>query len=165
MADQGRLEPTDRRPVNGRNRRVSPVAAHSGDRLLSEPIAGTQSCRRNRSSCPKGDLSSDPRIELVIAGEASQSAQKVHNLLAALATLQPQDRVVVLADTDIVPRPIGLERLIRPIALHRAGDQRLSLANPGRPRLASRIVALADVSIATAARDSRWNQRNRLGCR
>jgi hypothetical protein len=27
-------------------RRVSPVVAHSGDRLLSEPIAGTQPCRR-----------------------------------------------------------------------------------------------------------------------
>jgi hypothetical protein len=29
-----------------RDRRVSPVVAHSGDRLLSEPIAGTQPCRR-----------------------------------------------------------------------------------------------------------------------
>jgi hypothetical protein len=27
-------------------RRISPVAAHSGDRLLSEPTAGIQSCRR-----------------------------------------------------------------------------------------------------------------------
>jgi hypothetical protein len=31
---------------NGRFRRISPVAAHSGDRLLSEPTAGTQPCRR-----------------------------------------------------------------------------------------------------------------------
>ena len=29
-----------------RNRRISPVAAHSGDRLLSEPTAGTQPCWR-----------------------------------------------------------------------------------------------------------------------
>ena len=29
-----------------RNRRISPIVAHSGDRLLSEPIAGTQPCRR-----------------------------------------------------------------------------------------------------------------------
>jgi hypothetical protein len=28
-------------PVNVRNRRISPVAAHSGDRLLSEPTADT----------------------------------------------------------------------------------------------------------------------------
>jgi len=32
--------------ANGRFRRISPVAAHSGDRLLSEPTAGTQPCRR-----------------------------------------------------------------------------------------------------------------------
>jgi hypothetical protein len=30
---------------NVRNRRISPVAAHSGDRLLSEAKAGTQPCR------------------------------------------------------------------------------------------------------------------------
>ena len=29
-----------------RNRRVSPVEAHSGDRLLSQHIAGIQPCRR-----------------------------------------------------------------------------------------------------------------------
>ena len=36
--------------------RISPVAAHSGDRLLSEPTAGTQLVGGNRSSCPEGDL-------------------------------------------------------------------------------------------------------------
>ena len=44
---------------NDRFRRISPVAAHSGDRLLSEPTAGTQPCRLvggNRSSCPGADL-------------------------------------------------------------------------------------------------------------
>ena len=42
--------------ANGRYRRISPVAAHSGDRLLSEPTAGTQPCRREplfMSSCPE----------------------------------------------------------------------------------------------------------------
>ena len=33
-------------PVNACYRRISPVAAHSGDCLLSEPTAGTQPCRR-----------------------------------------------------------------------------------------------------------------------
>jgi hypothetical protein len=32
--------------ADGRFRRISPVAAHSGDRLLSEPTADTQPCRR-----------------------------------------------------------------------------------------------------------------------
>jgi hypothetical protein len=31
---------------NGRNRRISPVVAHPGDRLLSEPTAGIEPCRR-----------------------------------------------------------------------------------------------------------------------
>lgn len=98
------------------------------------------------------------RIELVIAGEASQCAQKVHNLLAALATLQPQDRAVVFADADILPSADWLQQLIRPIALRRArvtSGYRWQI--PADRKLASRIVALADMSIATAARDSRWN--------
>ena len=39
--------------ANGRFRRISPVAAHSGDRLLSEPTAGTQPCRRDRLFMPR----------------------------------------------------------------------------------------------------------------
>jgi hypothetical protein len=42
----GRTRQFDRGPANGCNRRVSPVAAHSGDRLLSKPTAGTQPCLR-----------------------------------------------------------------------------------------------------------------------
>jgi hypothetical protein len=38
--------PLDLGPANGRLRRISPVAAHSGDRLLSEPTAGTQPWQR-----------------------------------------------------------------------------------------------------------------------
>jgi hypothetical protein len=39
--------------LDGRNRRISPVAAHSGDRLLSEPTAGTQPCRREPLFMPR----------------------------------------------------------------------------------------------------------------
>ena len=46
VRNPSRLEPIDRVHANGGNRRVSLVVAHSGDRLLSEPIAGTQLCRR-----------------------------------------------------------------------------------------------------------------------
>jgi hypothetical protein len=45
--------------------------------------------------------------DCVIAGPASMRGQKVQNLLAALATLTPQDRVVVFADADIVPTKTG----------------------------------------------------------
>ena len=40
--------------------RISPVAAHSGDRLLSEPTAGTQPCRRERLFLPHTCRSQDP---------------------------------------------------------------------------------------------------------
>src|SRR5690348_14180742 len=43
--------------LEGRFRRVSPVVAHSGDRLLSEPIAGTQPCRREPLFLPLCDHS------------------------------------------------------------------------------------------------------------
>jgi hypothetical protein len=45
MALKGRTFPFRDVSGNVRNRRISPVAAHSGDRLLSEPLAGTQPCR------------------------------------------------------------------------------------------------------------------------
>lgn len=100
----------------------------------------------------------DGRCDLVVAGEASGCAQKVHNLVAGLAALRPQDRVVVFADADIIPPGDWLEQLVRPIALGRA---RVSSGYrwqcPADRALASRILALADMSIATAARDSRWN--------
>src|SRR5467141_3289667 len=49
----GRLQRLDGDPATGRNRRISPVAAHSGDRLLSEPTADTQPCRREPLFMPR----------------------------------------------------------------------------------------------------------------
>jgi hypothetical protein len=48
----GRTRQFDRGPANGRYRRISPVAAHSGDRLLSEPQPALSLVGGNRSSCP-----------------------------------------------------------------------------------------------------------------
>ena len=45
------------RPANSRFRRISPIAAHSGDRLLSEPTAGTQLCRREPLFMPHAVIS------------------------------------------------------------------------------------------------------------
>jgi hypothetical protein len=41
-----------RRPPRAAAARAAPVVAHSGDRLLSEPVAGTQPCRRERVFMP-----------------------------------------------------------------------------------------------------------------
>jgi hypothetical protein len=57
MAGTGRTpRPVDRHPTKVRYRRVSPVAAHSDDRLLSEPTAGAHPCRREPLFMPKPDL-------------------------------------------------------------------------------------------------------------
>src|SRR5262249_46567870 len=48
----GSILPVRGRGWGGPESRVSPVVAHSGDRLLSELIASTQPRSGNRSSCP-----------------------------------------------------------------------------------------------------------------
>jgi cellulose synthase/poly-beta-1,6-N-acetylglucosamine synthase-like glycosyltransferase len=97
-------------------------------------------------------------VEVVIAGQATQRAQKVHNLLAALGTLRDDDGIVVFADADILPDDRWLSQLIRPIA---NGDVAASTGYrwqlPTDRRWPSLIVAAVDLSIATAARSARWN--------
>jgi ceramide glucosyltransferase len=97
-------------------------------------------------------------VEVVIAGQATQRAQKVHNLLAALGTLRDDDGIVVFADADILPDDRWLSQLIRPIAngeVAASSGYRWQL--PTDRRWPSLIVAAVDLSIATAARSARWN--------
>jgi hypothetical protein len=54
--------------LNDRSRRISPVAAHSGDRLLSEPTAGTQPCRREPLFMPHSGPSGSPTWRLSWVG-------------------------------------------------------------------------------------------------
>ena len=60
-------------------------------------------------------LTDGPPTEVIIAGAASCRSQKVHNLLAALLNLRPDDAAIVFADADIVPPADWLMRLIRPL--------------------------------------------------
>jgi hypothetical protein len=53
MSQLGRTIPLRGQGAKVRNRRISPVAAHSGDRLLSEPIAGTQPWLREMVFMPQ----------------------------------------------------------------------------------------------------------------
>jgi cellulose synthase/poly-beta-1,6-N-acetylglucosamine synthase-like glycosyltransferase len=98
----------------------------------------------------------DPRVTLVVAGIADWRAQKVDNLLAALTTLRPEDRIIVFA--DIRPAPNWLAQLLRPIVNGRAqitSGYRWIL--PADNRLPSRLAALMDWGVATAGRSRRWN--------
>ncbi|MCU0945306.1 MAG: methyltransferase domain-containing protein [Rubritepida sp.] len=54
-------------------------------------------------------------IELVVAGEAEETAQKCANLAAALARVDAADEVVVTLDGDIRPQPFWLAALVGPL--------------------------------------------------
>jgi glycosyl transferase family 21 len=72
--------------------------------------------------------------------------------------LTTEDRIVVLADADILPDSRWLSQLVRPIARREvAASTGYRWQLPIDRRLPSLIVAAADLSIATAARSWRWN--------
>jgi cellulose synthase/poly-beta-1,6-N-acetylglucosamine synthase-like glycosyltransferase len=97
-------------------------------------------------------------VNVILAGTSSHRAQKLHNLLAALAALRADDQIVVFADADIVPGTAWLSQLIRPVA---TGETAASCGYRWQLPIAadwpSLIVAAADMSIATAARSRLWN--------
>lgn len=106
----------------------------------------------------RDELGTRISLQIVVAGMAAQRAQKVHNLLAALSTLGKEDRIVVLADADILPDRCWLSQLVRPIARREAAASTgYRWLLPIDRRLPSLIVAAVDLSIATAPRSWRWN--------
>jgi hypothetical protein len=56
-----------------------------------------------------------PRVSLVVAGQASTCAQKVHNQLAALEHVDSPE-LLVFADSDIQPVPGWLSQLVLPLS-------------------------------------------------
>ncbi len=111
------------------------------------------------AAAPIARLAADhAQVSLVVAGRATRRSQKIHNQLAALATLRPEDRFIVFADADMILAEDWLAQLLRPLLLGRAelaSGYRWIL--PADDRLASRFCALMDWSVATAARSRRWN--------
>jgi hypothetical protein len=58
--------------------------------------------------------------EVFVAGLATASAQKSHNLARALAHYDDGSRIIVLADADIVPQPHWLADIVQPLVRGRA---------------------------------------------
>jgi ceramide glucosyltransferase len=56
-----------------------------------------------------------PVISTIVAGVASDSGQKVHNLRAALRAAHPAGEVLVFADTDARPQTFWLRALVGPL--------------------------------------------------
>lgn len=95
----------------------------------------------------------DPaRVSVVLAGPAEGRAQKVQNLLAALATRRAEEAIVVTLDADTIPPPDWLRELTRSLRRGQAeiaSGYRWAVPQAG---LAARVGALADRAPATCAR-------------
>lgn len=88
---------------------------------------------------------------VVIAGGASDSGQKVHNLRAAVGEVDPRSQVLVFVDTDVRTQANWLRSLVAP--LH---DEGIGAATgyrwfvPPRGGLASHLRSVWNASIASA---------------
>jgi len=87
----------------------------------------------------------------IIAGPATDSGQKVHNLRVATAKIDSKSEVIVFVDTDVRPGKRWLKQLVAPLA-----DETLGASSgyrwfiPERGGLASRLRGVWNASIATA---------------
>jgi ceramide glucosyltransferase len=102
-------------------------------------------------------LTTNPKI--VIAGPATDSGQKVHNLRVAVTTIDPKSEVLVFVDTDARPERQWLRQLVAPLA-----DEKLGASSgyrwfvPLNGGLASWLRSVWNASIASAlGSDTRKN--------
>jgi ceramide glucosyltransferase len=88
---------------------------------------------------------------IVIAGPATDSGQKVHNLRVAASEIDTQSEVLVFVDTDARPSPHWLRQLVAPLA-----DETLGASTgyrwfvPERGGIASRLRSVWNASVASA---------------
>jgi cellulose synthase/poly-beta-1,6-N-acetylglucosamine synthase-like glycosyltransferase len=92
-----------------------------------------------------------PKARIVVAGLATESGQKVHNLIAAVRKADAASEVFVFVDTDARPCERWLRSLVAPLA-----DEDVGAATgyrwfvPVRGGSASRLRAVWNASIASA---------------
>jgi hypothetical protein len=107
------------------------------------------------------DAADDPAIRIVedlkgaartiIAGPATDSGQKVHNLRVATTQVDPESEVLVFVDTDARPGTDWLKKLVAPLV-----DEDLGASTgyrwfiPEKGGLASRLRSVWNASIASA---------------
>jgi ceramide glucosyltransferase len=94
---------------------------------------------------------SDVANSIIIAGPATDSGQKVHNLRIAVTRIHPESEVLVFVDTDARPGPQWLTHLVAPLA-----DPALGASSgyrwfvPIKGGIASRLRGVWNASIASA---------------
>jgi cellulose synthase/poly-beta-1,6-N-acetylglucosamine synthase-like glycosyltransferase len=91
------------------------------------------------------------KASTLISGRATESGQKVHNLLAALEAVHPACEVLVFVDSDARPQSDWLQNLVAPLA-----DEQVGAATgyrwfiPARGGLSSHLLSVWNASIASA---------------
>ncbi|PYS82353.1 MAG: hypothetical protein DMF70_08125, partial [Acidobacteria bacterium] len=91
-----------------------------------------------------------PSVRVVIAGEATDSGQKVHNLRLAVGDADPQSAVFAFVDTDARPSLGWLQSLVAPLSdesLGAATGYRWFVARGG---IAAHLRSVWNASIASA---------------
>ena len=105
------------------------------------------------------DNAQDPALKVVqklnartlISGPSQGTGQKVHNLIVAVAEIDPRSEVIVFVDTDARPSENWLRQLVAPLA-----DEKLGASTgyrwfvPERGGLASRLRGVWNASVASA---------------
>jgi cellulose synthase/poly-beta-1,6-N-acetylglucosamine synthase-like glycosyltransferase len=115
------------------------------DRADDEAVAVIEEARREFES--RTHVTS----RIVIAGEATESGQKVHNLRAAVAETEPSSEAFIFVDTDARPGAAWLRSLVAPLA-----DEGIGAATgyrwfiPERGGISSHLRAVWNASIASA---------------
>jgi cellulose synthase/poly-beta-1,6-N-acetylglucosamine synthase-like glycosyltransferase len=105
------------------------------------------------------DNSEDPSLKIVkelgarvvVSGPATDTGQKVHNLIESVKRIDPRSEVLVFVDTDARPDKDWLRQLVAPLA-----DENIGAATgyrwfvPERGGLAARLRSVWNASIASA---------------
>jgi ceramide glucosyltransferase len=100
---------------------------------------------------PSLPLVNDLGAKIVVSGPATDTGQKVHNLIVAVGEIDPRCEVIVFVDTDARPSSDWLRQLVAPLA-----DETVGAATgyrwfiPDRGGLASRLRGVWNASVASA---------------
>jgi hypothetical protein len=104
------------------------------------------------------NLVGGPPFEIVVARSAERRGQKIHNMLAGLKQLRPDDATIVFADADFVPDANWLARLAWVLEPRRGLDVASGYRwlEPADERWATAFICIINSSIATTPRERAW---------
>ena len=100
---------------------------------------------------PSLPLINDLGAKVVVSGPATNTGQKVHNLIVAVDRIDPRTEVIAFVDTDARPDENWLRNLVAPLA-----DENIGASTgyrwfvPARGGLASRLRGVWNASVASA---------------